>query len=287
MFRRAGPADMPAMEAFLRRHDYAAMFPLTNLLREGLARPGAPDNPLRSLHAWIAGEGIEALFAITDEGMLLPVLPGDTAGRLDGLRDLLAGYTAMGIAGEAGAARASLATLGLDLSGARRAADEPHYLLGLADLLVPDCPDMQLVPATEAHRNLLMRWRIHYHTDTLGTPPGEAATQALRDVDTWLARDTARILLRGGVPVSMAGLNATAGDIVQVGGVYTPPDLRRQGLARRAVALMLRERHERGASRATLFAASADAARAYEAIGFRRIGDYALIIFDGPQRIPA
>ena len=36
---------------------------------------------------------------------------------------------------------------------------------------------------------------------------------------------------------------------------------------------------QRGASRAVLFTSNPSAARSYEALGFRRLGDYGLILF--------
>lgn len=285
-FRRATQADRPALESFLRQHAPVAMFPLANLMTEGLARPLDRDNPPRSLHAYVPeGADMHAVCAITDEGMLLPVLPGGDASVWDALRPLLAGRFAMGIAGEARMARAGLSALGLDRARMRLAEDEPHYLLELAALKVPDCTGMTLVAPDASDRRLLHDWRIAYHVETLGTPQAEAARAAERDLDGWLSRDAIRILLRDGVPVSMSGLNATAGDIVQVGGVFTPPELRRQGLARRAVALALAEQRAAGVTRATLFAASTNAAKAYEAIGFDRIGDYTLALFADPAEI--
>ena len=72
-------------------------------------------------------------------------------------------------------------------------------------------------------------------------------------------------------------------EAVQIGGVYTPPALRRKGLARRAVALHLAEARAQGSEMAVLFAASDNASRAYEAIGFERRGDYAVLVYETPQ----
>ena len=69
---------------------------------------------------------------------------------------------------------------------------------------------------------------------------------------------------------------------MQVGGVYTPPGLRGRGQARRAVALHMQELRGEGVQTAILFASGAAACRAYEAIGFRRIGTYSLAILEEP-----
>jgi predicted GNAT family acetyltransferase len=66
----------------------------------------------------------------------------------------------------------------------------------------------------------------------------------------------------------MTGFNAQTADIVQIGGVYTPPPLRSRGHARRAVALHLAEARDRGVRAPRSLRSGAAAARAYEAIGF-------------------
>jgi len=67
-----------------------------------------------------------------------------------------------------------------------------------------------------------------------------------------------------------------------VGGVYTPPGQRGQGVARRVLAGHLAELREAGVRRAVLFSSDPAARRAYEAIGFQRCGSYALVLFAGP-----
>ena len=42
--------------------------------------------------------------------------------------------------------------------------------------------------------------------------------------------------VEGGAPVSLSAINASLPDIVQLGGIYTPPDLRGRGYAKAAVA---------------------------------------------------
>jgi predicted GNAT family acetyltransferase len=83
----------------------------------------------------------------------------------------------------------------------------------------------------------------------------------------------------GGDLVSLSGFNATLPDMVQLGGIYTPPALRGRGYAKAAVAGSLLAARERGAERAVLFTSTASAARSYEGIGFRRAGDYCLVLF--------
>ena len=100
-----------------------------------------------------------------------------------------------------------------------------------------------------------------------------------------LAADTCRLIERDGVPVGMMALNATVPGWVQVGGVYTPPEQRRLGVAHRVVAGRLAELREEGVRQAVLFASDPAARRAYEAIGFHRSGSYALVLFPAPRLV--
>ena len=82
-----------------------------------------------------------------------------------------------------------------------------------------------------------------------------------------------------GTIVATTAFNAHIPGMAQVGGVYTPPALRGRGYARCAVAgSLLDARLDGSAERAILFTPNPAAARAYEAIGFRRSGDYALVM---------
>ena len=63
--------------------------------------------------------------------------------------------------------------------------------------------------------------------------------------------------------------------------MFTPPELRGRGYARAAVAGSLLDARSAGARRSTLFTnlENVAAIRAYEALGYERIGDYGLILF--------
>jgi predicted GNAT family acetyltransferase len=103
---------------------------------------------------------------------------------------------------------------------------------------------------------------------------------ALDDYDTYCEEDSHVVLMEGGVPLCMTGFNGHQPGVVQIGGVYTPPDMRGLGLARRALALHLAQARGEGVMRAVLSAASPAAVRAYTAIGFRQTGVWSLCLFD-------
>ena len=67
-------------------------------------------------------------------------------------------------------------------------------------------------------------------------------------------------------------------DNVQIGGVWTPPELRGRGYARRVVAGALRVAEGEGVRRAVLFTENPAARRSYEALGFRQVGEFGVIV---------
>jgi predicted GNAT family acetyltransferase len=87
-----------------------------------------------------------------------------------------------------------------------------------------------------------------------------------------------------GAPVAYRQFNATLPEVVQVGGVWTPPSLRSRGYARAVVAGSLLAARAEGARRGVLFTGEENVAaqRAYAAIGFRRVGDWGLLFLARP-----
>jgi predicted GNAT family acetyltransferase len=93
---------------------------------------------------------------------------------------------------------------------------------------------------------------------------------------TWVLEDS-------GHPVSTSGFNTTTAEVVQIGGVYTPPELRSRGYGRAVVAASLLDARAEGAERSILFTGvdNIPAQRSYESLGYRHIGDYRLLLLRG------
>jgi RimJ/RimL family protein N-acetyltransferase len=271
------------VEAFLLRHVDGAMFPLSNLRNHGLGPDDfASDHP-HAMRLWIIGPGVQGVIALTRQGILMPMVPDGTD--LGGLMEQVAGLTITGAVGPAVQVRVLLAALGLADRPTLRDEDEEGFALHLADLRIPSQMGASLIAPGAEQRDLMVDWRVVYHREVLGTP--DPQQRANVDIDGYLARDSHRVLLVEGQPVAMTGFNAVLPEIVQIGGVFTPPALRSRGYARLAVALHLVEAREAGARRAVLFAANAAAARAYRAIGFQPADPVGLVLFDGPQEVAA
>lgn len=282
MIREQGPDDRDAIESLLSARIEQAMFPLANLRDHGLSLGAFPSPHDHAVRFWRTGD---SLIALTRGGMILPLLDGTPD--LTGLNTALDGLTVTGAVGPSGSARPVLAELDLDHRPANADRDEPGFTLELAHLAKPDLPGTSLRPITPADLPLLTRWRETYNGEVLGQTGPKARGQAEAELDSFLARDSHRLLLHHGQPVAMTGSNATLPEIVQIGGVYTPAALRGKGYARRAVALHLAEARRKGTTRAVLFAANDAAARAYRAIGFQPAAAFTLFRLATPARIAA
>ena len=242
MIREAGPADRVLVETLLARQIDMAMFPLANLRSHGLGQGGFPSDHSHATRFWLLAE--HGLVALSQGGMLMPHLTETLD--LSPLRAALAGQRVEGALGSASTVRPMLSALGLDAVPTRKDEDEPAFALDLGHLRIPDLPGACLIPATSAHRPLLVLWRTAYHREILGTPADEAATLAEADTQRMIDRGNSRLLMLDDQPVALTGFNATLPDIVQIGGVYTPPALRGRGLARRNIASANALRDARG-----------------------------------------
>ena len=129
----------------------------------------------------------------------------------------------------------------------------------------------------------LVDWRHDYMVETIRMPAGDATrTEARNGLTGSIARRTLWLLVdRAGAPLATTDFNATLPDVVQIGGVYTPPALRRRGHAQAVVAASLVDARDAGVQRAILFTdgANPSSTSAYRKLGFAVIGDYALLLF--------
>jgi GNAT superfamily N-acetyltransferase len=283
MIVEAGPGDRDRLEALLLCRSDAAMFPLTNLRAHGLGDAGFASDHRNATRFWFLDAA--SVVALTQEGMLMALL--DPTSDLADLPKTLAGMTLTGAVGPALSIRPALRALGLQDRPARLDEDEPGFTLDLDDLQMPDLAGATLAPAAAAPLELLIQWRAASMVENQGMSPVEAPAKAAEDLRSWLDADSHRVLLHDGHPVALTGFNARLPEIVQVGGVYTPPALRNRGHARTAVALHLAEARATGATRAVLFAATPAAVRAYRAIGFQPASDFALVLFRQPVTLPS
>lgn len=279
VWRIATKADLPPIEALLRRHVQSSMFLLGNLRDHGLGS----DAP-HGMTLWVRTD-LSGVFGVSNTGMVLMQAPEATTEDWRAAFGLLAGRELIGCVGDTGQLRAFFGASGLSARPTRLDEDEPGFALDLVDLVIPARAEARLIPLADAPHDLVLEWRAAYHAEILGVTPENCATEARRDVDGYIERGSHRVLTIAGRAVAMCGFNAQMPDVVQVGGVYTPPGLRGRGYARLAVALHLQEAQKAGVEHAVLFAASLAAAKAYQAIGFKPAGSFSLVLFAPEQEV--
>ena len=276
--RPATVQDRPAIENLLNARRATSMFPLSNLRHYGME-----GGHHLAMNFWLREKSAEItdILGITEAGMVMPQCP--TAPWSE-VAAILRGRTIIGVIGDGSQVAGIKESVPLPQHDGIDAV-EPRYGLMLDAMQMPDGAGLTLVQVKDAPRDLMEAWRAAYIEEAMPLPGQDYVATARSDIASYIARDSHRVLYRDGVPVSFTGFNATLPDIVQIGGVWTPPELRCQGLARKAVALHLAEAAISGVKEAVLFAASPQAARAYEAIGFQRDGDFAFYLYPKPQVI--
>jgi len=269
------PGDESALEEFLAPRWETSMFLRANARRGGLSDRG---QPLQATYGAAFRDGaVVAVAAHCWNGILLVQAPEQLE---DVARAALrvSGRALAGISGPADQVRAAR-----DLLGVRRASmddTDALFSLDLEALRVPaGFSPTSLRRPRDAELPALVGWREQFLIETGLAAPGPSVRDNAKTIIELLhARGDHWVLEDDGKPVSYTAFNARLPDLVQIGGVWTPPSLRGRGYARRAVAGSLLEAREAGVTRAILFTNSTQASRAYQAIGFLRTGEYGLLI---------
>lgn len=272
------PVDESLLEEFLVSHRDSSMFLRANVRRAGLTYRG---EAFQAVYAAAFRNGrVIGVGAHCWNGIVLVQAPEQTV-ELSRACVEWSGLSVSGLSGPLEQVRRARSGLGLAEATAALEGAEWLYTLDLSELVVPAPSNAAIVcraPRPE-ERDTLCAWRIAYDIETLGaTDSPEQRRRSAEFLDTQIADGNAWVAIEAGTPVSLSAFNASLPDIVQLGGIYTPPRLRGRGYAKVAVAASLVAARERGASRAVLFTDNPSAARTYEAVGFRRTGDYALVL---------
>jgi RimJ/RimL family protein N-acetyltransferase len=290
LIRELGPGDETALEAFLARHADSSMFLRASLRRGGLGSGDTPDHGryLASFAGLGAGPGadVTGVIAIYGNGNVVVQAPSDAAtlARALAAQRLHEAIGFVGPAAQVAAIKPALAPRNRPLL---KDSLEILFALDLERLVIPPLlarGDATARRARAADFDLLVRWRCDYIAETLGARGGpDLMVRARADMVERL--DVTWLLEAGGEPLASQSFNASLPDIVQVGGVWTPPGLRGRGYARAVVGGALHDVRATGVRRGVLFTGSdnAPAQRAYRAIGFTPIGDYALVQYGEPR----
>jgi RimJ/RimL family protein N-acetyltransferase len=178
----------------------------------------------------------------------------------------------------------------LDHLGLRdRTIDQPPhqeilYDLNLADLRIPRQLSSGAVGyrlATLDDAETLIGWRIDYELETIRYERTPTLEERVRKMMLHtIGQKSWWVATLNNTPVAMSSFNARLSDMAQVGGVHTPQAHRGKGYARVVVAGSLMDARAKGVSTGILFTeiTNIPAQKVYEALGFKRIGDYALLM---------
>ena len=281
-----GPGDETLLEAFLAGRPESSMFLRSNARGAGLVYRGAPLEA--DYAACVQGGAVVAVAAHCWNGMILVQAPDGPA---DVARAVVrrSGRPVSGVSGPLDQVLATCRALALPVAWAHKQGHEGLFALDLRDLIVPPLLAQGAVTCRRPRGDelaLLAQWRVAFSIEALHRSDGAALRAACEEeIRQTHGRGVAWLLTAAAEPVAFAAFNAALPDIVQVGGVWVPPPLRNRGYSRAVVAGALLAARASGVARAVLFAENPAAIRSYQAIGFRRIGEYGLMLFPEPLTV--
>lgn len=262
----------------------------TLMQRANLARAGAGWRGQRYggvFAGCFEGERLTGVIGHYWNGFLLPLVQ-DIARDFRPLLQRLLEASPLGVNGVVGGWDQVAATMmhpAINGRAVRRCDREILYGLALDALRVPaplSQGEVSVRAITADDLPMLTAWRMEHLVETFKLARSTATLdEAAHDLGAALDEGHGWVVEMDGRPLAYSGFNAALPDVVQVGGVYTPPFARARGLARAAVAGSLLKARDGGARRAVLFTdvANVAAQRAYAALGFTAIGDWGIARF--------
>ncbi len=282
--RQLKPGDDLLLSDFLESRADSSMFVRSNLRRSGL-----DDTGLAYSGAYVgalSGGRVEAVAVLYWSGTLMVQAPYHLGPILQHLTKA-AVRPVRGILGPLDQTDEARRLLGMMKAPVIKASREDLFALQLDKLEMPEHLAAGRWTSRRPRRDelaTLVDWRVLSVTETGAAAQPDERTRADADeVIRSLDRDGALWVLEvDGRIVSMNSYNATMPDMVQIGGVFTPTDLRGLGFARACVAGSLAAARRAGVKRSVLFTPkeNASAQAAYRAIGFRVVGDYGIVMFE-------
>ena len=285
------PQDQPALEAFCLPRIATSMFLLSNSRAAGLVDRGQSYQATYAAAFQDVADDAQMVGVVAHcwNKMLIPQAPE----HLDELWRAAVRASGRGIGGTIGPAdqvgaiveawHAEGRTVDVQLD-----QEEKLYTLALDELRVPEALRAgklrgRRIEAQDVDQ--IARWRVAFSVESLHEEDGPRLRESTRasversrqSGHTWLVEEKSG---QGYTPVATSAFNAALREAAQIGGVYTPPELRSRGYARAAVAASLLDARAEGAHTAILFTGENNlpAQKAYTALGFRHVGAYRLVL---------
>ncbi|MBW4508039.1 MAG: GNAT family N-acetyltransferase [Scytonematopsis contorta HA4267-MV1] len=280
------PGDEEALEAFLAQHASTSMF-----LRSNLRAVGLLDNGERFQGTYVAAIEDEKIIAVAAHywnGMVIPQAPVYLKEVVQAAV-LQSGRMISGITGAGKQVEAATDILGLRDKQISLDEREVLFSLTLCDLKVPDALTTGEVICRlplPVELELLGNWCAAYTVEALGkadTP--KLLHECRRTVENRQLDKAHFCLVKEQQPLAYCTFNAQLPDVVQIGGVWTPPNLRGNGYAKSVVAGALLHARSVGVKQAILFTQRNNIAAqsVYRAIGFEATGEeYGLLLLQNP-----
>ncbi|MBH8564829.1 GNAT family N-acetyltransferase [Nostoc sp. CENA67] len=277
------PGDEVLLENFLLQHTDTTMFLRSNWREAGLLDEGARFQG--TYVAAIADATIVAVAAHYWNNMVVVQAPVYLA---EVVQAVIAQSNRVisGIAGPAAQVKATKQILGLANRPTQLNESEILFSLALEDLQIPPALALQQVQCRLPHADeldLLSEWCAAFNVEALGKSATPDLLPACRhEIEARQATARHWVLVAKDTLVAYTAFNARLPDIVQIGGVWTPPALRGKGYAKSVVAGSLLDAKSQGVKRAILFTNRENyaAQAAYRGIGFRPTGEeFGLVIF--------
>lgn len=156
--------------------------------------------------------------------------------------------------------------------------DQPSMMISSDPLVEPD-PLVRLT--TEADMDVLMPACVSMFTEEVGYSPLSIGGGYERRVRSLVAGKRSLARIEEGRVVFKAELGTVALGVTQVQGVWVEPELRGRGLARAGMAAVVAHARAHVAPVVSLYVNSYNIAAiaAYDAVGFRRVGTFATVLF--------
>ncbi|GAA6619829.1 GNAT family N-acetyltransferase [Scytonema sp. NUACC26] len=277
------PGDEGVLETFLSQYPDTSMFLRSNLQAAGLVNQGARFQG--TYVAAIEDEVVTAVAAHYWNGMIVIQAPIHLESVVQEVVSQ-SGKTISGITGPTQQVEAAREVLGLANRPIRLSESEILFSLALQDLRVPTMLTSGQVQCRLPHLEeleLLTEWCIAYSVEALEQVNTPSLHQnCYRTIEARQATATHWVLVAEETLVSYSAFNACLPEIVQIGGVWTPPNLRGKGYAKCVVAGSLISAQSQKVNRAVLFTSEHNiAAQAvYRGLGFQLLLEkYGLLIF--------